>query len=532
MSLTLMRCSIVLLLLASMPSPAAADVINVPADFPTIQAALDIAIEGDEIVVSPGTYNEALVLPGFVVTLRSSDGPEMTVIDATTAPDGPNGKSVIAIAQSVFSQSAYRIEGFTITGGTGYTVSAIPGEKFTIGGGIYISESGLLETGVVITDCIVEDNQASSGGGIYVYMTSVALEDSIIRNNTAIERGPFGFFDGEGGGVYADTSSFLTVDGCTFENNHAPYGAGGAYYGSGQTTHISNSVFESNSCNSSGGAIFFSFSTLVVNKSEFRNNSTSGTEPAESYGGGAIGNNSPEFTINQVSQCLFSGNQTNGFNARGGAILNHEETDFLVDGCVFTENSSVYAGGALGLISGELILNCTFANNNAVFGQAIFVDELLNAFGTFVANSVLWGNGVGAPIFAASNSVQVAYSIIEGGWNSFGTENLDADPMFVDAMNRNFSLMAGSPANDSGDLFVYYDILPGVETDIAGNPRLNDDPSVPATGVSLLGQSIDRGAYEFQPASASACVADLNGDGVLDFFDVSIFLTAFGAGCP
>lgn len=30
----------------------------------------------------------------------------------------------------------------------------------------------------------------------------------------------------------------------------------------------------------------------------------------------------------------------------------------------------------------------------------------------------------------------------------------------------------------------------------------------------------------------NACVADLNGDGLLNFFDVSVFLTAYGAGCP
>ena len=30
----------------------------------------------------------------------------------------------------------------------------------------------------------------------------------------------------------------------------------------------------------------------------------------------------------------------------------------------------------------------------------------------------------------------------------------------------------------------------------------------------------------------NACLVDLNDDGELDFFDISAFLTAFGAGCP
>ena len=38
------------------------------------------------------------------------------------------------------------------------------------------------------------------------------------------------------------------------------------------------------------------------------------------------------------------------------------------------------------------------------------------------------------------------------------------------------------------------------------------------------------GAYEYQ--GTPPCLADFTGDGVLDFFDVSLFLQAFGAGCP
>ena len=69
-------------------SSALAATIHVPADWPTIQAAINVAVGGDEIIagdeniVAPGTYFENINFLGKAITLRSSDGPLMTIIDA------------------------------------------------------------------------------------------------------------------------------------------------------------------------------------------------------------------------------------------------------------------------------------------------------------------------------------------------------------------------------------------------------------------------------------------------------------------
>ena len=55
-------------------SPAAADILHVPGDFPTIQAAIDAAMDGDEVEVHPGTYNETINFLGKAITVRSSGG--------------------------------------------------------------------------------------------------------------------------------------------------------------------------------------------------------------------------------------------------------------------------------------------------------------------------------------------------------------------------------------------------------------------------------------------------------------------------
>ena len=51
-------------------------------DYASIQAAIDVAVDGDEILVAPGTYHESLEVKNKHVTLKSVAGAEQTVIDA------------------------------------------------------------------------------------------------------------------------------------------------------------------------------------------------------------------------------------------------------------------------------------------------------------------------------------------------------------------------------------------------------------------------------------------------------------------
>ena len=62
---------------------AQAAIIHVPGDFPTIQEAIDFAVDGDEVEVHPDIYNETINFLGKAITVRSSDGPEVTIIDGT-----------------------------------------------------------------------------------------------------------------------------------------------------------------------------------------------------------------------------------------------------------------------------------------------------------------------------------------------------------------------------------------------------------------------------------------------------------------
>ena len=55
--------------------------INVPVDQPTIQAGIDASVNGDTVLVAPGTYYERVNLSGKAIVLTSEAGPDSTTID-------------------------------------------------------------------------------------------------------------------------------------------------------------------------------------------------------------------------------------------------------------------------------------------------------------------------------------------------------------------------------------------------------------------------------------------------------------------
>jgi hypothetical protein len=56
-------------------SAFAQQTIHVPADQPTIQKAINVAANGDTVLVAPGTYVENIDFSGKVITVVSSNGP-------------------------------------------------------------------------------------------------------------------------------------------------------------------------------------------------------------------------------------------------------------------------------------------------------------------------------------------------------------------------------------------------------------------------------------------------------------------------
>ena len=125
---------------AQPPAPRHA-VLAVPSKYPSIQAAIDSAMNVDTVLVAPGRYYENIRFrgKGIVVTsqfarTRNEADIERTIIDGSR-PTHPDTGTVVRFVNQEDSTAV--IQGFTITGGTGTVwLDAKDVTYFREGGGI------------------------------------------------------------------------------------------------------------------------------------------------------------------------------------------------------------------------------------------------------------------------------------------------------------------------------------------------------------------------------------------------------------
>jgi hypothetical protein len=254
--------------------PAAGTVIHVPLEYGTLQEAIDVAAEGDTVLVGPDTYSGAgnfnLDFGGIDIVLRSSAGPDVTIIDCAGFGRGfyfHSGESLASV-----------IDGFTITNGSsargsglrceagsdvtvldcsfvenaagsgGGGVSCAEGSDLVVRGTSFIGNSALRGAGLIASGggtVLVEDsefmnNTGSLSAGMRCEGAPAVLNDVVFAGNVALETiGGFGCFDadyqltnvvfranaGTVGGGFGGENATATLTNCTFALNGAIQGA-------------------------------------------------------------------------------------------------------------------------------------------------------------------------------------------------------------------------------------------------------------------------------------------------------------------
>jgi len=538
------RCATIFTLVVApmiFASAARSAVINVPGDQPTIQDAIDIAVDTDEIVIAPGTYFETINFLGKAITVRSSDGRDLTIIDAQQTG------SVVTCDSGEGLDTV--LEGFTITGGTGTVFGSneglhgggmlndsssptvndcvFEGNTARRGGGManmgdstptvtnctFIGNNALDTDGVgyhdyggamvnrygsnpTVTNCTFSDNTArGSGGGIYSLGGGLTLIDCTFSGNTSIT--------GRGGGMFNQHNNPAMVTNCTFSGNHAASDGGGMET-FGAT--VANCTFSGNTAGDDGGGMYTSATETVINCTFIGNSANGG-------GGMYIGDRGDHSPL-MVIDCIFQENTAAG---RGGGVVAARSMAPTLTNCTFVGNTASDGGGMYNHFSDSTVTNCSFSGNTATDdGGGIFSQQS----STTVANCTFSGNhgfkGGGIANFQGSPTVtNCTFSGNTASMWGGGIDNNQSGTTVADCILWNntpyqthsavvsySNVQGGFPGTgniDADPLFVDpingdFRLSPGspcidagdstavpegIDTDLDGNPRFVDDPASP-----------------------------------------------------
>ncbi len=188
----------------------------------TIQAAVDAADAGDEIVVTNGIYATGgravvgtmtnRVAVDKPLTVRSVNGPAVTVIQGYQVPGASVGDGAIRCA---YLTNGAALSGFTLANGA-TRIWGLDLEREATGGGLWCESGGAVASNCVITGNAACYGGAGANGGTLIHCT--------IQGNTVKSLGGgWGPLDppGYGGGARA-----ASLYGCILTGNTALVGAG------------------------------------------------------------------------------------------------------------------------------------------------------------------------------------------------------------------------------------------------------------------------------------------------------------------
>jgi hypothetical protein len=360
-------------------------------DFTSIQAAIDAASSGDDILVRAGTYVENIDYEGKNLTVRSESGAASTTIDGSAGPAGARSCVVFRSGETATAV----LHGFTLTRGSGTTLTGV-----LVGGGLYIT-NGARPT---IRECVVTGNVAANGAGAFVSQGGLTCQHSLFAMNRA---------DTYGSGITA-VSAQVTISDCRFEYNVAVAGDGAVSFADAVVAAVDRTVFRGNEAQAGAGLNLGQPSTTCfVRDCDFFENIA-----RELHGGGLRVNRG----TCEVERCLFVGNRA---ELDGGGMVVLHAPYVPVRNCTFYGNLANREGAHLeyfdanGSVQNAILAEGQGGGGASVYGSVAFAccDAWQNAGGSYI--------GIADPTGVAGN--------------------IALDPFFCDPFGEEFTLQENSP---------------------------------------------------------------------------------------
>jgi Periplasmic copper-binding protein (NosD)/HYR domain len=217
-------------LLLTAPTATAATTRSVPGEYATIQAAIDASASGDIVLVAPGTYHERINFGGKAITVASSEGAQVTII---------NGDALGTVVTMIAAQGeSPTLRGFTVMNGRA---------PFNAGGILTRGGPAIIEENRVLANFA-----CGNGVGIAAEFSTAIIRDNLIASNSHRTD----CFGGNGAGVFIGGAGSVVLVENRIEANTSRSSGGGISLNAAGTPLIARNLIRWNYSASQGGAIY------------------------------------------------------------------------------------------------------------------------------------------------------------------------------------------------------------------------------------------------------------------------------------